>query len=209
MKIVIGGFIGSGKSTISRLVAKSLDIDHVEEYSTSDPILKTSFEELLDWQYSKRPYGNIIFQFYTLIQSAKRQMEKENYVMDRDLYEHRVFAVRSLSPNTIEHASYYMMSELYLSNIEKPTLYVILSISWDTFLERMLARGRKEETDNFDINMEFFKELHSSYIKDLIYELNQDKIPYVVIDANPNSVETVHGSVMKVIYRCLEDSKSF
>lgn len=197
MKISIGGMIGAGKSTLAENLSSELGLPVLREFEDSDEVFNT----LLDWQYKKIDNTSLLLQIYFIhnLFTRSNNFNQDSYIVDRDLIEHWIFAMTNLKDDKMATNSYNTIFMNYMNETELPDLYIILDISWETFLDRIHKRGRKVEIDNLEINLDYFKELHSSYTSKLEAQCILYNINYVIIDANNlNEVELVHEIINKV-----------
>lgn len=197
MKISIGGMIGAGKSTLAENLSSELGLPVLREFEDSDEVFNT----LLDWQYKKIDNTSLLLQIYFIhnLFTRNNNFNQDSYIVDRDLIEHWIFAMTNLKDDKMATNSYNTIFMNYMNETELPDLYIILDISWETFLDRIHKRGRKVEIDNLEINLDYFKELHSSYTSKLEAQCILYNINYVIIDANNlNEVELVHEIINKV-----------
>lgn len=188
MKIAVGGMIASGKSKLSEALSKELQIPIVPEFEDNDIVFNT----MLDWLYTKVDNTEMLLQIYfihnQLIQDRKI---KKPFIVDRDLFERKIFADINLDYDLETKEIYNHIFNLYVNKIQKPDLYIILDVDWNNFYKRLLKRGRNQEIDNFDINKDYFKTLHKEYtnkLKELCIKYNVD---YLIIDTNDKTEEEI------------------
>lgn len=164
MKIAIGGFIGSGKSSVAQILSQKLDLPWVPEYTDVE-----MFEHLLDLQNKNHYLGAETFQFYTLMQASKRQMnyKDRDYIMDRDILEHKVFANETFKDSPIEGTAYDTLWATYFLEMQQPTVYVILTVDWNHVIDRIYKRFRRAEMENLDKTLIPMQELHATYVPSL------------------------------------------
>ncbi|KUH47401.1 deoxynucleoside kinase [Mycoplasmopsis meleagridis] len=217
MVIAISGMIGAGKSTLSKnlhsIMKNSLLLEEFEEDNDV-------FNTFLKWLYEKKKNIDIGFQAYILeslssnFQKGMKEFEnlgftseKDYIFLDRFNLEHYIFAVVTLSKKRKKYLEAFdkMFHEI-IDEKENPDLAIFLDISYETFEERILQRGRKSEIDNYEINKEYFKELHSLY-KDLFINLaKRYGIAYEIINCNNKDDLTVTAEAIKII-KNFEESK--
>ena len=205
--IAIGGMIAAGKTTLVDELSKKLNCDVLYELDDQDEIQKA----LLKGLYEKQDIAPSVFQLYFFLRRfenyKKAANNKECVIVDRTVFEDRLFAHQNMSADPITFTFYDNMwrdkiNELVYS-IGLPRLYVIIKIDWDTFKERLFKRDRKVETDNFEQNKQYFKTLNNNYIDFLTQTCVTFGIDYLVVDAKVPTEEKI-----KMINKKLEEVES-
>ena len=82
----------------------------------------------------------------------------------------------------------------------KPKLYILLTMNWDTFKNRLFARGRKVEIVNFEANKEFFKKHIDQYEKHMEEIFINFGINYIKISTDnlsPKEISTIATKKIK------------
>ena len=192
--IVIGGPIAAGKSTL----VGSLPFKPVQELDPNDELQRV----LIDQMYEGDPIAAQVFQLDMLLNrfdkyknAAKNKSKK--FVFDRLILEDRLFAYLLLSKRK-NVWQYYdsiwkdKMDEL-VNEIGKPKLYILLTMNWDTFMERIFERNRSSEINNFERNETYFKKMLDMYEAFCVDLFKKFDIPYVIINTdNKNKVEVIN-----------------
>lgn len=200
-KIAIGGMIASGKSTLVKSLAKDLEYQYLMEFSEDDDVFKT----MLKWLYEGKQIELQLQTFFIEKHfDASKKYKDINHIVDRDLIEHCIFAQKNIE-NPIKMAAYEILYRWFLLNTNQPDLYIILSVDWENFKNRIKKRGRKEEIENFDINKNYFKSLIDNYDEKLIYQCKVNNIPYHIIDTNHLNIKQVHEEALKAVREMIRD----
>ncbi|WP_029608880.1 deoxynucleoside kinase [Mycoplasma simbae] len=210
MIIGISGMISCGKSTLSKnLVNHYKNSILLEEFEENDPVFNT----FLRWFYEQKPNIELGFQSYIIeslsnsFQECMAQYQLKNLnpktdhiFLDRFNLEHYIFALITLKTKPKKYLlAYDKMFAHLVDRSENPDFAIFIDIDFETFKERIFARGRQSEIDNYKQNEEYFKELHALY-KDLYVKLMQTyDIPFAVIDANNKNEYEVLGEAIKII----------
>ncbi|MGX9340121.1 deoxynucleoside kinase [Mycoplasma sp. 2261] len=208
MIIGISGMIAAGKSSLSSKLANhyknSLLLNEFEE---NDEVFNT----FLKWLYEKKQNLTISFQSFIIENHSAKFIEIYNKLqdkpdIDRHLFldrfsiEHYIFAKLILSKKEPKYFDGFkaLFSKL-ITKSELPDLVIFLDISFDTFKKRIFERGRAIEIDNWDLNYDYFKNLHENYYK-IFRELADDfQLNYKIIDTNNLSEDEVYKQVVKII----------
>lgn len=196
LKIAIGGPIASGKSTLAKKLSEYYDLPLMEEFEENDEV----FHTLLRWLYEGKPNTEMLLQVYFIHAHWLSQQEfGDNFVVDRDLIEHWIFAQKNLKDYKQVFNMYNGLFHLYMSDIKKPDIYIILDMNWETFKKRIFARGRQSEIDNFERNEQYFKDLLSDYVDKLAAQCVTHEIPYRIINVDFSNEDQVLEDVKKEI----------
>lgn len=200
IKIAVGGMIASGKSTLVSALGAKLKIPVMEEFDKGDEVFNT----LLKWLYEGKSNVEMLLQIYFLHTHWQQQRirfsdSKSNYVVDRDIIEHWLFAHTNLAPYPEIMNMYNGVFYAYMNSLKKPDLYLILDINWDTFKKRIMERGRASEVDNFSANESYFKDLLRNYTSLLVSQCKIFNIPYRLIDANELNTAQILDKALKII----------
>ncbi len=188
MKISVGGMIASGKSTLVSRLGKELNLPVMEEFEKNDEVFNT----LLKWLYEQKTDVEMLLQIYFIHNNWLSQNKyKGDFVVDRDLVEHWLFAQHNLRNMPTIMNMYNGVFHAYMNQIKKPDLYIILDIDWDNFERRVMERGRQQEIDNFDKNKPYFKDLMSDYVAKVAAQCTVYNIPHVIIDTSGLSEDEV------------------
>lgn len=196
MKIAVGGMIASGKSTLVKALAKELNLPAMDEFSEDDDV----FDTLLRWLYEGKKDVEMLLQIYFLHKHYMAQLEVgDDIIIDRHIIEHWLFAQANLKNTPKVLNMYNGLFHQYMNDVKHPDLYIILDMSWDSFVERIMKRGREQEVVNFSQNEEYFQYLMSSYVAKLTAQCAIYDIPYIVVDTSDMSEEDVLESCMSAI----------
>ena len=194
MKIAVGGMIGSGKSTLADSIGSALGLPVMQEYEDGDEVFNT----LLGWLYEGKPNTEILLQIYFIHAHWLNQKKfGSDFVVDRDIIEHWIFAYNNLKKHPEVMNMYNGLFHAYLNSITKPDVYIILDINWETFKNRIMTRGRKQEIENFELNENYFKDLISNYTQKLVAQCEVHDIPYIIVDVNNLTKDEVSGFVIQ------------
>ena len=204
MKIAVGGMIAAGKTNLSNQLSAALDMPVMNEYEDNDMVFNT----LLKWLYDGVENIEMLLQIYFLQNSWLRQQEyNNNFIVDRDIIEHWLFAQENLKNKPEIMNMYNGLFYTYMNNITKPDLYIILDVDWKHFKERVFNRQRSQEVETFEANSVYFSNLLKNYVQRMKAQCVIFNIPYVVIDTNDKTEDEVFELVLKKLSPIIKKNK--
>ncbi len=160
MHIAIAGNIGSGKTTLTKLLAKHFGWDpHYEDVDTN-PYLNSFYEDMQRWSFN--------LQIYFLNSRFRQVIDIRNsgktVVQDRTIYEDAfIFAPNLHSMNlmsTRDFENYRSLFDLMSKFIQPPDLLIYLRASVPTLVSQIQKRGREYENS---IRLDYLKNLNDMY----------------------------------------------
>lgn len=160
MHIAVAGNIGSGKTTLTALLAKNFGWSpHYEDIDTN-PYLQSFYEDMQRWSFNLQIYF-LNNHFRQIIQIRKAG---KNVIQDRTIYEDAyIFAPNLHSMNLMssrDFESYLSLFELVSSLIQPPDLLIYLRASVPTLVSQIQKRGREYESA---IRLDYLKNLNERY----------------------------------------------
>ncbi|QJG67086.1 deoxynucleoside kinase [Mycoplasma phocoenae] len=210
MIIGISGMISSGKSTLSKGLHKHYKNSILlEEFEDDDEI----FNKFLDWFYQGKKNIELSFQAYIIeslsskfkktlheFKAMNKNLQKDHIFLDRFNLEHYIFAQISLKNKPKQYmTAFNQMFNTLVEIEENPQLAIFIDISFETFKQRIFKRNRKSEIDNYKLNEEYFKELHSIYKPYYINLMEKYNIKYKIINADSKYDQEVLKEVINII----------
>ncbi len=160
MHIAIAGNIGSGKTTLTRLMAKHFGWKPQYEDVENNPYLNSFYEDMQRWSFNLQVYF-LNSRFRQVVEIRK---SGKNIVQDRTIYEDAyIFAPNLHSMNlmsTRDFENYASLFELMSSFLQPPDLLIYLRASVSTLVEQIQKRGREYEAS---IRLDYLKLLNERY----------------------------------------------
>jgi len=160
MHIAIAGNIGSGKTTLSGLLAKHFGWQpHYEDVDTN-PYLPSFYEDMQRWSFNLQIYflNSRFRQIVDIRRSGK------NVIQDRTIYEDaHIFAPNLHTMNlmtTRDFENYQSLFELMATFIQPPDLLIYLRADVPTLVRNIQKRGRDYEAS---IRLDYLKSLNERY----------------------------------------------
>jgi len=160
MHIAIAGNIGSGKTTLTKLLSKHYNwIPQFEDVETN-PYLNNFYEDMLRWSFNLQIYF-LNSRFRQVIDIRKSD---KTIIQDRTIYEDAyIFAPNlhsmGLMP-TRDFENYSSLFDLMSSFVMPPDLLIYLRASVPTLVNQIQKRGRAYENS---IRLDYLKRLNERY----------------------------------------------
>ncbi|UWD34114.1 deoxynucleoside kinase [Mesomycoplasma molare] len=211
MIIGISGMISSGKSTLTKsLVNRFENSDLLLEFDEKDEVFNT----FLKWLYEKKENLTIGFQTYIIESHSsifskkikefneknKNNKVKGHFFLDRFSIEHNIFAQINLAQKEPKYMRAYNLAfKELITKEELPELAIFLDVSFETFKERFFKREREVETNNWELNKEYFETLHKFYRPYFENLCNEFNLKYFIVDTNNLSEQEVEEKVVEII----------
>ncbi len=160
MHIATAGNIGSGKTTLTALLAKHYNWKPHYEDVDDNPYLNDFYDDMQRWSFNLQIYflNNRFKQILSIRQSSG------TVIQDRTIYEDAcIFAPNlhsmGLMPSR-DYDTYVSMFELISSLIQPPDLIIYLRASVPTLVNQIQKRGRKYENA---IRLDYLQRLNERY----------------------------------------------
>jgi len=178
MHIAIAGNIGSGKTTLTKLLSKHFNWKPHYEDVDHNPYLHSFYEDMQRWSFNLQVY---------FLNSRFRQVidirrSGDNIIQDRTIYEDAyIFAPNLHSMNlmsTRDFENYISLFELMSSFIQPPDLLIYLRASVPTLVNQIQSRGRDYEES---IRLDYLKLLNERY-ENWIKGYKQGKLMIMDVD---------------------------
>jgi len=160
MHIAVAGNIGSGKTTLTSLLAHHFGWKPHFEDVDDNPYLDDFYNDMQRWSFNLQVYFlNTRFNHMLEIKKAK-----ETVIQDRTIYEDAYIFAPNLHSmglmSTRDFENYFTIFNLISSLINPPDLIIYLKASVPTLVRQIEKRGRKYE-DN--IRIDYLKKLNERY----------------------------------------------
>jgi len=201
MHIAIVGNIGSGKTTLTGLLAKHYDCEAFYETVENNPYLEDFYNDMKRWSFNLQIFF-LNSRFHQLNQIAGR---KGLVVQDRTIYEDCYIFADNLHDmglmSTRDYENYSSIFRAILKNMNPPDLLIYLQASVSTLVSNIQRRGREYETG---IRLDYLSKLNDKYenwIKGYnegkLLIINKDKINFA---DNQEDLGFVVSSIEKEIH---------
>jgi deoxyadenosine/deoxycytidine kinase len=144
MHIAIAGNIGSGKTSLTEIIAQRLGFKPYFE-DDKNPYLVDFYEDMTNWSFNLQ-----IYFLSKRLRSVKAiRAEKVNVVQDRTIYEDAYIFAHNLHQmglmTTRDYSTYMDIFELAVEELPQPDLLIYLKGSVPTLISQIQRRGRAYE----------------------------------------------------------------
>jgi deoxyadenosine/deoxycytidine kinase len=160
MHIAVAGNIGSGKTTLTGLLARHFGWQSHYEDVDDNPYLDDFYNDMQRWSFNLQIYFlNIRFNHILEIKKSEKTI-----IQDRTIYEDAYIFAPNLHSmglmSTRDFENYFTLFNLVSSLIDPPDLVIYLRASVPTLVRQIEKRGRKYE-DN--IRLDYLRRLNERY----------------------------------------------
>lgn len=160
MHIAIAGNIGSGKSTLTRMLAKYYGWDPRYESVDENPYLEDYYRDIHRWSFNLEVYF-LKERFRDLLAIAEAD---HDIIQDRTIYEGvYVFMANNKAMGNLSERDYETYMELFeqmMSMVRVPDLMIYLRASVPHLVGNIQKRGREYEQT---IQLEYLQNLNRRY----------------------------------------------
>jgi deoxyadenosine/deoxycytidine kinase len=160
MHIAIAGNIGSGKTTLTSLLARQFQWEAHYEDADDNPYLNDFYDDMQRWSFNLQIY----FLKNRFEQVVDFRKSGSNVIQDRTIYEDAYIFAPNLHAmglmTTRDFNNYFQLFELMSSFIAAPDLLIYLRASIPTLVNQIQKRGREYENS---IRLDYLKRLNERY----------------------------------------------
>ena len=191
--IAVAGNIGSGKTTLTKLLAKNFGWKTQFENPEDNPYLYDFYEDMPRWSFNMQIFF-LNTRYKNIIQI---QNQKETIIQDRTIYEDAyIFAANlhamGLLP-TREYNTYLGLFESISSQIKAPDLLIYLRASIPKLVDQIQKRGREYEEN---LRLDYLKRLNERY-EAWISTYKEGKL--LIIDVDDIDFEDKHEDLSEIV----------
>lgn len=160
MHIAVAGNIGSGKTTLTRLLSKQYGWKPHFEDVDDNPYLNDFYEDMQRWSFNLQIY--FLNSRFNQIVDIRRSGEK--VIQDRTIYEDAYIFAPNLHDmglmSTRDFENYRSLFDLMCSLIQPPDLLIYLRATVPTLVNQIQKRGRDYEKS---IRLDYLQRLNERY----------------------------------------------
>lgn len=167
MLLVTAGMIGSGKTTLTTMLAEHLHSEPYYEQVKNNPVLPEYYANPKKYAFSLQ-----IYFLNKRFESIKKAFRDNNNVLDRSIYEDALFTKANVDDGNISEVDYKiylellqnMMQEMACMPKKAPDLLIFLNADFDTILKHIKKRGRDyEQVDTHPDLLAYYRDIWTRY----------------------------------------------
>lgn len=160
MHIAVSGNIGSGKTTLTGLLAKHYKWEAHYEEVDDNPYLNDFYNEMQRWSFNLQIYflNSRFKQVKEIHDSGKKVIQDRTIYEDAYIFAPNLHAM-GLMPSR-DYENYLSLFELMDSFINAPDLLIYLRASIPTLVDQIQKRGRDYENN---IRLDYLNRLNERY----------------------------------------------
>jgi len=180
MHIAIAGNIGSGKTTLTTLLAKHYGwTPHFEDVD-SNPYLESFYEDMKRWSFNLQIYflNNRINQILDIHRGTETVIQDRTIYEDAHIFAPNLHEMQLMSKRDFDN--YFLFFQTLRSMVQPPDLLIYLQASVPTLVGQIQKRGREYEEN---IRLDYLKRLNDFYNK---WIDTYKEGPLLVIDVDKN-----------------------
>ena len=171
--IVVEGRIGSGKTTLAKMLADQFPVDYLSEKAEANPFLSRFYQDAQRYGLPTQLF--FLFQRANQIKDlSQRDMFAKPIVADFFLEKDPIFARLNLDDE--EYALYHQIYQHLQVKAPKPDLVIYLQTPIDALMERIEERNVNYEQD---IPREYIERLANAYSE---FFHNYDASPVLIVN---------------------------
>jgi deoxyadenosine/deoxycytidine kinase len=199
MHIAIAGNIGSGKTTLTTLLAKHFKWQPHFEDAENNPYLNDFYEDMQRWSFNLQVY--FLNSRFNQVQDIRKS--GKTVVQDRTIYEDAYIFAPNLHAMSLmtkrDFDNYFTLFKLMESFIDPPDLLIYLRASVPTLVRQIQKRGREYEGS---INLDYLTRLNERYEAFITsYEMDNKNAKLLIIDVDNNNFSESAEDLGEIIQR--------
>ncbi|MBQ0063237.1 MAG: deoxynucleoside kinase [Prevotella sp.] len=200
MHIAIAGNIGSGKTTLTRMLAKRYGWEPRFESVDFNPYLQDFYGDMKRWSFNLQIYFlNTRFKDVVELSQTKKVI-----IQDRTIYEDaKIFAPNIHAMGNMSDRDFQTYSDLFdlmMSLVKKPDLMIYLRSSIPNLVAQIQKRGREYEQS---MQLDYLKGLNDRYEEWIasydgrLLTLDVDRLKF---EENPSDFEEITNKIDALLY---------
>ena len=195
MHIAVSGNIGSGKTTLTRLLSNHYKWEPHFEDVDENPYLNDFYNDMQRWSFNLQVY----FLTSRFSQVLKIRESGKDFIQDRTIFEDAYIFAPNLHSmglmTTRDFENFFSMFNLISSFVEPPDLLIYLRASVPTLVRQIQSRGRDYEES---IRIDYLKSLNERY-ESWISSYARGKL--LIIDVDENNFESDKEDLGLIIHK--------
>lgn len=207
MHIAIAGNIGSGKTTLTKMLAKHYGWTPMFEPVEFNPYLEDYYADMARWSFNLQIYF-LSKRFKDVVEIAKRE---DSVIQDRTIFEDaRIFAPNLHAMGRMSDRDFQNYTELFdlmMSLVKLPDLMIYIRSTIPNLVSQIAKRGREyEKTMGIDYLLglnQLYEDWIANYPGRLII-VDGDNVKF---EGNPEAFGTITDQIDKVLFGLFPEDK--
>lgn len=207
MHIAIAGNIGSGKTTLTKMLAKHYGWTPMFEPVEFNPYLEDYYADMERWSFNIQIYF-LSKRFKDVVEIAKRE---DTVIQDRTIFEDaRIFAHNLHDMGRMSDRDFNTYTDLFdhmMSLVQLPDLMIYIRSTIPNLVAQIAKRGREyEKTMGIDFLLglnRLYEDWIAQYPGRLII-IDGDNVKF---EDNPEAFSTITDEIDKVLFGLFPDEK--
>ena len=195
MHIAVAGNIGSGKTTLTTLLAHHYRWEAHYEDVDDNPYLNDFYEDMQRWSFNLQVYflNSRFSQVLSIRQSGKTVIQDRTIYEDAHIFAPNLHAMGLMTSRDFDN--YFSLFKLMSKLVQPPNLLIYLKASVPTLVNQIQKRGREYENT---IRLDYLTRLNERY-EDWINGYDLGKL--LIIDVNNLDFQSNPKDLSKIIDR--------
>nr|WP_040534212.1 deoxynucleoside kinase [Schleiferilactobacillus shenzhenensis] len=226
--LVMAGVIGSGKSSLTQIVADRLGTQPFYESVDNNPVLPLFYKgnkmaeekRAAGEKDARNPYAFLLQIYFlnTRFHSIKAALTDDNNVLDRSIYEDAIFMKMNTDNGNATEEEYLIYKDLLNNMMEElkglpkkaPDLLIDIHVSYETMVDRITKRGRPYEQistdpslkDYYQTLIQYYERWYARYDKSPKMQIDGDRYDFV---SNPADRAAVLDQITRKLHEVRGD----
>ncbi|MBA3899986.1 MAG: deoxynucleoside kinase [Bacteroidetes bacterium] len=193
MHVAVAGNIGSGKTTLTTLLAKQFNWEPQFEDVDENPYLNDFYNDMQRWSFNLQIY--FLNNRFNKVRDIRKN--DKNVIQDRTIYEDAYIFAPNLHAmglmTTRDFENYFSLFNLLDDLVAPPDLLIYLRASVPTLVNQIQKRGREYENA---IRLDYLKRLNERYEA---WISTYDKGKLLIVDVDTNNFSEDAESLGQVV----------
>ncbi|MBB6015701.1 deoxynucleoside kinase [Deinococcus radiopugnans] len=196
MYLAVSGNIGSGKSTLTRMLSERYGLRPVYEPYADNPYLEDFYRDMRRYSFHSQVYflSRRLEQHLNLVTGARYVIQDRTVFEDANIFARNLFESGQMEAR--DWATYGGLYEGILPALRVPDLLIHIDAGLPTLRRRIALRGRSYEQDIPDAYLAGLNRLYDAWIADFdacpVLRVPGDELDFV---ADPHAFERVCARV--------------
>jgi len=162
--VLMAGNIGSGKTSLTRLLGEKLGWLTAYESVIDNPYLADFYADMRQWSFHLQIYflGRRTLQYRALAESPRSAISDRSIYEDAHIFARALNEMQNMPDRELD--SYLRLYEVVVSSLPKPDLLIYLKAPVSVLLERIQIRGRAIETSIDEGYLSLLDRLYDEWI---------------------------------------------